>query len=111
MPTPPGGSTTSGSSSEEEAEINGPTTKSLLGRRTLAGMLSEALCSRARTVSERRPRTTTPALTPKSTPDTDVRTAEAGNEVRTDGNDDDEVPFARRAREQGKTFRGGKIDG
>ncbi|KIJ67255.1 hypothetical protein HYDPIDRAFT_127141 [Hydnomerulius pinastri MD-312] len=60
----------------------------LLGRRTLAGMLSEALCSRARRVSERKG---------KSYGD-DVVDVE------------DEVPFARRAREQGKTFRGGKID-
>lgn len=60
----------------------------LLGRRTLAGMLSEALCSRARRVSERRGR---------------------GIE---DGVFDmeDEVPFACRARESGKPFRGGKID-
>ncbi|KIK98394.1 hypothetical protein PAXRUDRAFT_134278 [Paxillus rubicundulus Ve08.2h10] len=60
----------------------------LLGRRTLAGMLSEALCSRARRVSERKG---------KNYPDDD-------------GDVEDEVPFARRAREQGKTFRGGKID-
>lgn len=53
----------------------------VLRRRTLAGMLSEALCSRARRVSERR--------------------EELG----------DEVPFARRAREAGKMFRGGKNDG
>ncbi|KAF9242792.1 hypothetical protein BU15DRAFT_43644 [Melanogaster broomeanus] len=60
----------------------------LLGRRTLAGMLSEALCSRARRVSERK-----------------------GESFAGDDADvEDEVPFARRAREQGKTFRGGKID-
>lgn len=61
----------------------------LLGRRTLAGMLSEALCSRARRVSERR-----------------------GWGLE-DGVFDmaDEVPFACRAREVGKPFRGGKIDG
>jgi hypothetical protein len=53
----------------------------VLRRRTLAGMLSEALCSRARRVSERR------------------------EEL------EDEVPFARRAREAGKMFRGGKNDG
>ncbi|KAH0835676.1 hypothetical protein J3R83DRAFT_9431 [Lanmaoa asiatica] len=60
----------------------------LLGRRTLAGMLSEALCSRARRVSERKG---------KSFADDD-------------GDVEDEIPFARRAREQGKTFKGGKID-
>ncbi|KAA1471045.1 hypothetical protein DENSPDRAFT_849975 [Dentipellis sp. KUC8613] len=52
----------------------------LLGRRTLAGMLSEALCSRARRVAEGR------------------------------GRRDDEIPFARRAREEGRVFRGGKAD-
>lgn len=56
-------------------------------RRALAGMLSEALCSRARRVSERR---------------------HTGSAT---GVDEDEVPFARRAREQGRTFRGGKNDG
>lgn len=61
----------------------------LLGRRTLAGMLSEALCSRARRVSERKGNTLTDD----------------------DGELEEEVPFARRAREQGKTFKGGKIDG
>ena len=63
--------------------------KGLLGRRTLAGMLSEALCSRARRVSERKG---------KSFADDD-------------GDVEDEIPFARRAREQGKSFKGGKIDG
>lgn len=65
------------------------TGKGLLGRRTLAGMLSEALCSRARRVSERKGK----------------------NFVDDDGDVEDEIPFARRAREQGKTFKGGKIDG
>ena len=63
--------------------------KGLLGRRTLAGMLSEALCSRARRVSERK----------------------AKGFADDDGEVEDEIPFARRAREQGKTFKGGKIDG
>ena len=49
-------------------------------------MLSEALCSRARKVSER-----------KVNPNVAV--------------EEDEVPFARRAREEGKDFRGGKNDG
>lgn len=65
------------------------TGKGLLGRRTLAGMLSEALCSRARRVSERKGK----------------------NFADDDGDVDDEIPFARRAREQGKSFKGGKIDG
>ncbi|KAL4076512.1 hypothetical protein V8B97DRAFT_1941484 [Scleroderma yunnanense] len=63
-------------------------TGGLLGRRTLAGMLSEALCSRARRVSERKGKILTDD----------------------DGEVEDEVPFARRAREQGKSFKGGKID-
>ncbi|KAG9312609.1 hypothetical protein JVU11DRAFT_7006 [Chiua virens] len=63
------------------------TGKGLLCRRTLAGMLSEALCSRARRVSERK-----------------------GFSADDDGEVEDEIPFARRAREQGKSFRGGKID-
>lgn len=65
-----------------------PSPSGLLGRRTLAGMLSEALCSRARRVSERRPK----------------------HPLSLDGVED-EVPFARRAREQGRVFRGGKVDG
>ena len=65
----------------------------LLRRKTLAGMLSEALCSRARKVSERR--------SPRS----------SGASTPSDILDDDEVPFARRAREAGRYFRGGKHDG
>ncbi|KAI0259478.1 phosphatase 2C-like domain-containing protein [Gloeopeniophorella convolvens] len=56
-----------------------------LPRRTLAGMLSEALCSRARTVSQRRARAAAAVA-------------------------DEEVPFARRAREEGRAFCGGKSD-
>ena len=81
----------------DEAEKTLKATLSILGRRTLAGMLSEALCSRARRVSERRPRST-------SSPKTKTLSSSV----------DDiefEVPFARRAREQGKVFRGGKADG
>jgi hypothetical protein len=51
-----------------------------VGRRALAGMLSEALCSLARRVAD--------------------GAAPAG-----------EVPFARRAREHGRAFAGGKADG
>lgn len=73
-------------------------TAGLLGRRTLAGMLSEALCSRARKVSE----------------------AKGGKSAKLDAQCfkdqtsailEEEVPFARRAREEGRTFRGGKTDG
>lgn len=61
----------------------------LLRRRTLAGMLSEALCSRASRVSENK----------KTQREADGSPAQ-----------DDEVPFARRAREAGKRFSGGKTD-
>ena len=70
-------------------DVKQGTGKGLLGRRTLAGMLSEALCSRARRVSERKGK----------------------NFADDEGDVEDEIPFARRAREQGKTFKGGKIDG
>ncbi|KAI9439416.1 phosphatase 2C-like domain-containing protein [Lactarius psammicola] len=69
------------------------TTGSQLPRRTLAGMLSEALCSRARTVSQRRskiPLTDEFATTPLDP--------------------EEEIPFGRRAREAGRTFSGGKSD-
>lgn len=64
--------------------------ESMLGRRTLAGMLSEALCSRARRVSER-----------------------GRGSARSLASDfeEDEIPFARRAKEHGRAFRGGKPDG
>lgn len=69
----------------------------VLRRRTLAGMLSEALCSRARRASER------------SHSDPLQRSTNAGG-AEPDTAGDDEVPFARRAREAGKIFRGGKND-
>jgi hypothetical protein len=69
----------------------------VLRRRTLAGMLSEALCSRARRVSERKH---------FDLPQQCGNTATEG----TGSVEADEVPFARRAREAGKTFRGGKND-
>lgn len=90
---------------DEESGRSTPTppsssTTSLLGRRTLAGMLSEALCSRARRVSERRPRSTTNSKFSCDPAELDVAALR-----------DEEVPFARRAREQGRVFRGGKVDG
>ena len=66
---------------------------SQLPRRTLAGMLSEALCSRARNVSQRRSNMTSIAETMPM--DSDI----------------DEIPFSRRAREEGRVFCGGKPDG
>ncbi|KAH6915168.1 hypothetical protein BKA70DRAFT_1383297 [Coprinopsis sp. MPI-PUGE-AT-0042] len=79
------------SSSSDSAAISTDADR-LLRRKTLAGMLSEALCSRARKVSERRSPRSSGASTPGGI------------------FDDDEVPFARRAREAGRYFRGGKHD-
>ena len=85
---------------------------SILGRRTLAGMLSEALCSRARSVSERRGR-----MSKASSPRLFASAPSNGHSpikamLLDDSTFDlnDEVPFARRAREHGKCFRGGKPD-
>jgi len=73
---------------------NGASLGQLLARRSLAGMLSEALCSKARRVAER---------------------GSSGSGRRGSlevvGEEVDEVPFARRAREEGKRFKGGKVDG
>jgi len=68
----------------------------LLGRRSIAGMLSEALCSRARRVAERGHKSTQPEA------------AKLFGVLEEDPSD--EVPFARRAREEGKKFKGGKVD-
>jgi len=65
-----------------------------LGRTTLAAMLSEALCSRARRAAETRTRSGSGC----STVDGEHADIES------------EVPFARRAREQGRSFHGGKPD-
>ncbi|KAI5116079.1 hypothetical protein M0805_009289 [Coniferiporia weirii] len=85
----------------DNGSANGAPDTGLIGRRTLAGMLSEALCSRARRVSEQ----------PRSAPSS---TAAAACAAAADGKDpklaDEEVPFARRAREEGRSFRGGKCD-
>ncbi|KAI0300065.1 phosphatase 2C-like domain-containing protein [Multifurca ochricompacta] len=69
------------------------TSDSQLPRRTLAGMLSEALCSRARTVSQRRSKIAPSVEETSAPPDVD-----------------NEIPFARRAREEGRAFSGGKSD-
>ena len=91
----------------------GPTTGGGVKRKTLAGMLSEALCSRARRVSERRPASI-------STPIPILRRTREGSTpcgVHLSStppimeHDDDETPFARRAREAGRRFMGGKKDG
>jgi serine/threonine protein phosphatase PrpC len=72
------------------------TSLGLLGRRSIAGMLSEALCSRARRVAERGHKSTQPEA------------AKLFGVLEEDPSD--EVPFARRAREEGKKFKGGKVD-
>jgi hypothetical protein len=64
----------------------------LLARRSLPGLLSEALCSRARRVAER------------------GSSGKRGT-LEVVGEEADEVPFARRAREEGRKFKGGKVDG
>lgn len=73
----------------------------ILRRKALAGMLSEALCSRARKVAERR-------WSPKSN---EVSPSADGIFSSFSREESDEVPFARRAREAGRVFRGGKQDG
>jgi len=62
---------------------------SQLPRRTLAGMLSEALCSRARKVSQRRSQMVS------------AETIQMISEAA------DEIPFGRRAREERRPFNGG----
>ncbi|KAJ7663857.1 hypothetical protein DFH06DRAFT_1471007 [Mycena polygramma] len=104
-----------------------------LRRRTLAGMLSEALCSRARRVATRRAGkergracvvpgspssaassgaasslgSTSAASSLGSTSLPGVREEAVDAEV---GVDEDDTPFARRARETGRVYRGGKND-
>ncbi|KAG6819221.1 hypothetical protein H0H93_014093, partial [Arthromyces matolae] len=68
-------------------------TSTNLRRSAMAGMLSEALCSRARRVSERRGRLPDP-----SSPSSSLL------------EDENETPFGRRAKQEGKDFKGGKRD-
>jgi len=83
------------SSSHSSSDSDFATTTTMLKRKTLAGMLSKALCSRAKRVSEHKAFYHSPAAT-SSLEDIDTEV--------------DEVPFARRAREVGKRFIGGKKD-
>ncbi|TFK35859.1 hypothetical protein BDQ12DRAFT_266453 [Crucibulum laeve] len=145
---------TSGSSATSSRSDKGPlesnkgvssAAEQLLKRRTLAGMLSEALCSRARRVSERRgvsTRSTSSSLSSSpivssplassipissclsskaslstssassatTTPPISVTSATSSASTAQIDAYEDEVPFARRAREVGKVFRGGKND-
>lgn len=77
----------------KHSTLDGASLGQLLARRSLPGMLSEALCSRARRVADR-----------GSSGSGRRGTLEVvGEEVN-------EVPFARRAREEGRKFKGGKVD-
>jgi hypothetical protein len=88
------GLATSGKSSDT------PQTDGILGRGVLAGMLSEALCSRARCVGERKP-----AVCSKR------RKGEDNWPIYPTLGEEDDIPFGRRAREEGRWFTGGKLDG
>ena len=81
-----------------------PAPSATFRRSTLAGMLSEALCSRAKRVSETRG-SRKAAAGEKTAKSVLTSTEAAGAQAQTD------VPFARRAKEQGKLFEGGKPDG
>ena len=97
--SPPSSNSSTASFSTAQASASG---EFALRRGSLAGMLSEALCSRARCVSERRgaqQRRRGAGLSPKIVGGPDVTA------------DEDDIPFGRRAREQGKLFHGGKPDG
>ena len=78
----------------KHSTLDGASLGQLLARRSLPGMLSEALCSRARRVAER------------GSSGSGRRGA-----LEVVGEEVDEVPFARRAREEGRRFKGGKVDG
>ncbi|KAJ7780198.1 hypothetical protein DFH07DRAFT_1026257 [Mycena maculata] len=116
---------------ETEAEADGDALR--LRRRTLAGMLSEALCSRARRVATRRAgrergrgctasspssgsgargaaASGTDALPGVPEEPVGVQEAKEGKEGKEGDEDEDETPFARRARETGRVYRGGKND-
>lgn len=87
------------SSAQKNSEVHEPTAgRGILGRGTLAGMLSEALCSRARCVSERRPQAYS-------------RRRGGAAAARAGVGAEDDIPFGRRAREEGRWFAGGKLDG
>ncbi|KAJ7498025.1 hypothetical protein B0H11DRAFT_1998344 [Mycena galericulata] len=104
---------------EGEGEGEGVRTEGVDGgclrRRTLAGMLSEALCSRARRVATRRAgkergRSCAASATSSSSSSAPATTLGAGSSSPASDEDEDETPFARRARETGRVYRGGKND-
>ena len=81
-------------------------------RKTLAGMLSEALCWRARRVSERRGSIPIPILRcTRETGTCHTQSVRLSSTLPIIEHDDDEIPFSRRAREAGRRFTGGKKDG
>jgi len=105
---------------EVESEESMNSGKRAYERRWLPGMLSQALCSRAKSVSESRgapvypngafPKPasayfSTAAASPSSTDSTSNSSTSSSSRER------DEVPFARKAREEGIKFVGGKCDG
>ncbi|PIL32677.1 hypothetical protein GSI_05381 [Ganoderma sinense ZZ0214-1] len=96
---PPPAKPPSGESETEAATAPAAAPSTTFRRSTLAGMLSEALCSRAKRVSETRG--SSKAAEKKS-----VLTSAEGGPAQTEF----EVPFAKRAKEQGKLFHGGKPD-
>lgn len=77
------------------ADVSDSSTASTIRKHAMPALLSEALCSRAKRASEARPRR------PRD-----------DSALQDDGVPDmlDEVPFARRAREEGIKFAGGKAD-
>ena len=98
-------------SSTSKADVSAPAPpapSTTFRRSTLAGMLSEALCSRAKRVSETRGARRSVHSQQGKVQAQDAlgeKKSGAGAQVEID------VPFARRAREQGKLFEGGKPDG
>lgn len=101
MGPPPAKPKSDGVEAEASAAPAAAAPSTTFRRSTLAGMLSEALCSRAKRVSETR-RSSKAAGEKKS-----VLTSAEGGPAQAEA----EVPFAKRAKEQGKLFQGGKPDG
>ncbi|KAI0328949.1 hypothetical protein GY45DRAFT_1325648 [Cubamyces sp. BRFM 1775] len=107
-PSPPAESADAQSPSSSPEPAPAPASTSAFRRSTLAGMLSEALCSRAKRVSETRGArgSSSKHAQPQQQQQQGQGQAEKPKGVQVDL----EVPFARRAREQGRLFDGGKPD-
>ena len=106
------------------ADLDISSSTSLLKRKAFAGMLSEALCSRAKRVSEthhtprksiaKKPRFNIipeEAEPPRDGVELVTSSSSTTNEEYPDTVDAGEIPFARRAKLNGRRFRGGKVDG